>query len=199
MVDGLAAFLGGDTEGVVADLEQQMWDASQRQEFELAARHRDRTEDVRRAMLRQEVVAERKEDFDLIAFHGDELESAFQILYVRQGRVVGRKGTVVDRVEDLTDSELVGRVIRELYGDEVPPRQVLVSLEPDESDLIAEWLKGRRGTNVSLRVPQRGAKRRLMKTTATNAAEAFARHRLKRQKDHNARAKALRCSSVSDF
>ncbi len=192
MVDGLASFLSGDTEGVISELEQQMWEASKRQEFELAARHRDRTEDVRRAMLRQEVVAEKKEDFDLIAFHGDELESAFQILYVRQGRVVGRKGTVVDRVEELSDAELVGRIVRELYGDEVPPREVLVSLEPDEAELIRQWLKERRGSNVNLRVPQRGAKRRLMKTTGTNAAEAFARHRLRRQKDHNARAKALR-------
>ena len=192
MVDGLASFLGGDTEGVMADLKEQMWEASARQEFELAARHRDRVEDVRRAMLRQEVITERPENFDLISFHGDELESAFQIIYVRRGRVVGRKGTVVDRVEVLTDAELMARVIRELYGDEEPPREVLVSIEPDEKDLLTAWLEERRGTLVNLRTPQRGAKRRLMETTSVNAAEAFARHRLKRQRDHNARAKALR-------
>jgi len=192
MVDGLATFLGGDTEAVLATLDQEMWTASNRQEFELAARHRDRIDDVRRAMLRQEVVTEKPENFDLISFHGDELESAFQILYVRQGRVVGRKGTVVDRVEELTDNELVARVIRELYGDEEPPREVLVSIEPAEIDLITAWLMERRGSNVNLRAPQRGSKRRLLETTTMNAAEAFARHRLKRQKDHNARARALR-------
>jgi excinuclease ABC subunit C len=192
MVDGLATFLGGDTEAVLATLDQEMWTASNRQEFELAARHRDRIDDVRRAMLRQEVVTEKPENFDLISFHGDELESAFQILYVRQGRVVGRKGTVVDRVEELTDNELVARVIRELYGDEEPPREVLVSIEPAEIDLITAWLIERRGSNVNLRVPRRGSKRRLLETTTMNAAEAFARHRLKRQKDHNARARALR-------
>ena len=192
MVDGLATFLGGDTEAVLAALDEEMWRASNRQEFELAARHRDRIDDVRRAMLRQEVVTEKPENFDLISFHGDELESAFQILYVRQGRVVGRKGTVVDRVEELTDNELVARVIRELYGDEEPPREVLVSIEPAEIDLITAWLIDRRGSNVDLRVPQRGSKRRLLETTTMNAAEAFARHRLKRQKDHNARARALR-------
>lgn len=192
MVDGLATFLGGDTEAVLAALDEEMWGASNRQEFELAARHRDRIDDVRRAMLRQEVVTEKPENFDLISFHGDELESAFQILYVRQGRVVGRKGTVVDRVEELTDNELVARVIRELYGDEEPPGEVLVSIEPAEKDLITDWLVERRGSNVDLRVPQRGSKRRLLETTTMNAAEAFARHRLRRQKDHNARAKALR-------
>jgi excinuclease ABC subunit C len=192
MVDGLATFLGGDTEAVLTDLEVRMWEASERQEFELAARHRDRIDDVRRAMLRQEVVTERPEDFDLIAFHGDDLESAFQILHVRKGRLVGRMGTVVDRVEELTDAELMSRVIRQLYGDDEPPKEVLVEIEPAEKELLQEWLEERRGTRVSLRIPTRGAKRRLMETTATNAAEAFARHRLKRSQDHNARAKALR-------
>lgn len=192
MVDGLAAFLRGDTDEVLADLESKMWAAAEREEFELAARHRDRVEDVRRALTRQEVVTERPEDFDLIAFHGDELESAFQILHVRRGRLVGRLGTVVDRVEELSDAELIGRVIRQLYGEDDPPREVLVAVEPGESDLLEEWLGERRGAKVSLRVPQRGAKRRLMETAATNAAEAFGRHRLKRSQDHNARAKALR-------
>jgi excinuclease ABC subunit C len=192
MVDGLASFLSGDTEGVLADLEASMWEAAEREEFELAARYRDRQEDVRRAMLRQEVVTEKAEDFDLIAHHGDELETAFQVLNVRRGRVVGERSTIVDRVEELTDAELMARIIRELYGDDEPPREVLVSLMPDEADLLTEWLSEIRERNVSLRVPQRGAKRRLIETASINAADAFGRHRLSRQKDHNARAKALR-------
>jgi excinuclease ABC subunit C len=192
LVDGLAAFLSGDTEGVLSDLEESMWEAAEREEFELAARYRDRQEDVRRAMLRQEVVTERAENFDLIAHHGDELETAFQVLNVRRGRIVGERSTIVDRVEVLTDDELMGRIVRQLYGDTEPPREVLVSLLPDEIDLLTEWLTTLRERNVSLRVPQRGAKRRLMETASINAAEAFARHRLSRQKDHNARAKALR-------
>ena len=192
MVNGLAAFLSGETEGVLSDLEKRMWEASDRQDFESAARFRDRIDDVRRAMLRQEVVTERPEDFDLIAFFGDELEAAFQVLTVRRGRVVGRRGTVVDRVEELSDPELISRVIRQLYGEEPPPREVLVATEPDEAELLVEWLSESRGGRVILRVPQRGSKRRLMETAASNAAEEFARHRLSRQKDHNARARALR-------
>ena len=192
MVDGLAAFLSGDTEAVVGDLRDRMWKASERKDFELAAHHRDRIEDVRRALLRQEMVSEKPENFDLISFHGDELEAVFQVLHVRRGRVVGRLGTAVDRVEELSDPELMARVIRQFYGEEAPPRQVLVSVEPEERELLEQWLSESRGSKVSLRVPQRGTKRRLLDTTSTNAAEAFARHRLRRQKDHNARAKALR-------
>ena len=192
MVDGLAAFLSGDTEGILADLENRMWEAAEREEFELAARYRDRQEDVRRAMLRQEVVTERPENFDLIAHHGDELETAFQMLNIRRGRVVGERSTIVDRVEELTDAELMSRIIRQLYGDNEPPREVLTSIMPDEAELLVDWLADLAERKVSLRVPQRGAKRRLMETASVNAAEAFGRHRLSRQKDHNARAKALR-------
>jgi excinuclease ABC subunit C len=192
LVDGLADFLRGNTEGIVEDLKERMWETAERQEYELAARYRDRIGDLERAVERQEIVTERPEEFDLVAFHGDDLETSVQVLHVRRGRVVGRFGTVVDRVEDLTDAELMADVVRELYLDEIPPKTVLVGLMPPEADAVEAWLSERRGSAVGLRVPQRGQKRRLMETTTVNAREAFGRHRLKRHTDHNARARALR-------
>ena len=192
LVDGLAAFLRGDTDAVVGELRQKMYAASERQEYELAARLRDRLRDVERANERQEVVTDKREDFDLLATFGDDLETSVQVLHVRRGRLVGRLGTIVDRVEDVTEPELVGSLIREVYGDQEPPREVLVQYLPDELEVWEAWLTERRGGRVTLRVPQRGAKRRLMETAIVNAREAFARHRLRRQADHNARAKALR-------
>ncbi len=192
MVDGLARFLRGDTDTVVDELHEKMTAAADRLEFEAAARFRDRLADVERALQRQEVVTDRPEDFDLVALAGDELESAVQVLMVRRGRVVGRWGTVVDRVEEMTEGELVGAILRERYGEERPPREVLVCELPPDPDTWTEWLAERRGTRVSLRVPKRGPKRRLMETATVNAREAFARHRLRRHSDHNARARALR-------
>ena len=192
LVDGLADFLRGNTEGIVEDLRDQMWESAQRQEYELAARYRDRIGDLERAVERQEIVTERPENFDLVAFHGDDLETSVQVLYVRKGRVVGQFGSVVDRVEDLTDEELMADIVRELYLDETPPKTVLVGLLPPDAEAVEAWLTERRGTPVTMRVPQRGQKRRLMETTTINAREAFGRHRLKRQTDHNARARALR-------
>jgi excinuclease ABC subunit C len=192
LVDGLAAFLRGDTDAVVGELRQKMFSASERQEYELAARLRDRLRDVERANERQEVVSDKKEDFDLLATFGDDLETSVQVLHVRRGRLVGRLGTIVDRVEDVTEPELIGSLLREVYGDQVPPREVLVQYLPDELDVWEAWLTERRSGRVTLRIPQRGAKRRLMDTAIVNAREAFARHRLRRQADHNARAKALR-------
>lgn len=192
LVDGLADFLRGNTEGVVEDLRDQMWGSAERQEYELAARYRDRIGDLERAVERQEIVAEKPEDFDLVAMHGDDLETSVQVLMVRRGRVVGRLGTVVDRVEDVSDEELMGEILRELYLDEAPPRLVVVALEPPEVTAIETWLTDRRGSRVEVRMPRRGTKRRLIDTATVNAREAFGRHRLRRQSDHNARARALR-------
>ena len=192
MVDGLAAFLNGNTDQVIRKLRTEMLDASEALEYELAARYRDRLSDVERALARQEVVTDTPEHFDLIAVDEDDLEASVQVLRVRRGRVVGRLGTIVDKVDPLDNPELIGQMLRELYGDETPPKLVLVQEMPPDREVWEAWLSERRGSNVTLRVPQRGTKRRLMETTHTNAADAFARHRLRRQSDHNARARALR-------
>ncbi len=191
-VDGLAAFLDGDRDDILTSLRNDMLAASARQDYEAAARFRDRANAVERALARQELVTQRTESFDLIAIDEDDLEAALVVISVVKGRVTGRKTTIVDKVEDVTTEELIGVMLGQLYGSDPPPRQVLVQAMPADAELWTEWLASRRGSRVSLRVPQRGAKRRLMETTIANAKEEFARHRLKRASDHNARAQALR-------
>ena len=191
-VEGLAAFLQGDVDQVVEETTARMRRASDALEYEAAARYRDRLTDLEKALARQEMVTDRREDFDLIARHGDELETAIWVLFVRRGRVVGQLGSVVDRVEEVSEPELVGSMLRELYGDRPPPSLVLVPQLPPDPEVFGAWLAERRGGRGELRAPQRGGKRRVMKTATTNAREKFARHRLRRQSDHNARARALR-------
>jgi len=155
---------------------------------------RDRLTSVRKASERQQMVADRDEDFDVIATRGDELEESVQVFYVRRGRVVGRKGFVLDKVEDVTGPELVGRILEQLYGGEVPlgvPGLVLVPEQPDEPELYEAFLSACRGAAVKVRVPQRGDKKALFDTVAHNAGEEFQRHRLRRAADHNSRARAL--------
>ncbi|MDQ3640224.1 MAG: excinuclease ABC subunit UvrC, partial [Actinomycetota bacterium] len=194
LVDELIQFLCGETQTVVRRLEQQMAEAADELEFERAARYRDRLVSVRKAIEKQAVVTERPEDLDVIGIHGDDLEAAVQVFYVRRGRVMGRKGFIVDKVEDVTPEQLTGHVLEGLYYDADPsavPKEVLVPDMPDDPDLYREWLTGQRGSNVSIRVPQRGDKRALQAMVTQNAKEEFVRHRLKRASDHNARARAL--------
>ncbi len=191
-LDGMAAFLGGDSNDIVSRLREEMAAAAEVQEYERAARLRDQIAAVERALARQELVSDRPETFDLVAIEEDELEAVLLVLNVTRGRVTGRSFTVIDRVEDVTSAEMVGIMLAQLYGSERPPPLVLVQQFPDEPEMWAEWLRMRRGSKVALRVPQRGVKRRLMQTARANAREEFARHRLKRSSDHNARARALR-------
>lgn len=194
LVTELLAFLDGDTDAVVAKLERRMQEAAGDYEFELAARLRDQLTSVRKAVERQQMVGSRDEDFDLIGLEEDALEASVQVFHVRHGRMVGRKGLVVDKVEDVETPALVGRIIELLYGDasgDDVPKEVLVPVEPDDLDLHEEFLRAGRGAKVRIRVPMRGGKRELLATATHNAVEAFARHKLRRASDHNARARAL--------
>ena len=194
LVEKLLAFLDGESDEVISDLEGRMLEAADSYEFELAARLRDQLGSVRKAIEKQQMVGNRSDDFDVIGTHGDELETAVQIFLVRKGRVVGRRGFIVDRVEDLNDEELVDRILEGVYSEEPAmgyPKQVFVPLPPSDPELYSAWLGELRGSAVSIRVPQRGDKRAMMETVTRNASESFTRHRLKRASDHNSRAKAL--------
>jgi len=194
LVAELLQFLEGDTDTVVKRLETSMREAAEALEFEKAARCRDRLANVRKAIERQQMVADSNEDLDVIGLADDELEAAAQVFHVRRGRVVGRKGFVLDKVEDVGPDELVGRILLDLYAEPPPlgvPKQVLVPHEPEEIDTYSELLSEQRGSAVAIRVPQRGDKRALQDTVTQNAREELTRHRLKRASDHNSRAKAL--------
>ena len=194
LVDDMLAFLGGESAPVIARLETLMTEAAAELEFERAARLRDQLTSVRKAVERQQMVGDEEEDLDVIGLVEDELEASVQIFFVRRGRVVGRKGIVVDKVEDLDTPALAARILEQMYGDATPddvPREVLLRAEPEDHALYEEFLTLVRGSKVRIRVPQRGEKRALLETVEQNAQEAFNRHKLKRASDHNARAQAL--------
>lgn len=193
-VDGLAAVLTGSADDLLERLRARMLDEADRLEYERAARTRDRMQDVRKAVSRQEMVSDRPESYDLIAMVEDDLEASVQVFRVRNGRIVGRLGSIMDKVEDLGKGHLTAAVLRDLYGEKStpPPPLVLVEEAPPGDEPWEEALTRRRGARVKIKVPQRGAKKRLLATAQTNASEAFMRHRLRRRSDHNARARDLR-------
>src|SRR5687768_15696037 len=155
LVEELCEFLDGDTGPILKRLERQMRGAASALEFEKAARLRDRLAAVRRSIERQQIVADRNEDLDVIGIADDELEASVQVFFVRKGRVVGRKGFVLDKVEDLTPGGLVNRILEALYGEDPPqgvPKQVLVPVAADDVGLYEEWLAMLRGSRVQVRV-----------------------------------------------
>ena len=211
IVEDFCDFLAGSSTTFVKRLEQQMTEAADVQDYERAARLRDDVGAMKRALEKQAVVLADGTDADVIALAEDGLEAALQVFHVRGGRVRGQRGFVVDKVEDVTTGDLIGQFLAQVYGEDedeygidrrlVPgagvqvgvdvPREVLVPAIPPDAHALEAWLRQLRGTNVTIRIPQRGDKKALMETVERNAKQAFALHKTKRASDLTARSKAL--------
>lgn len=194
LAEDFCDFMAGRTGTYLTRLEQQMHEAAEEMEYEKAARLRDDIGALRRAMEKNAVVLADATDADLFAVAEDELEAAVQIFHVRGGRVRGQRGWVTDKVEAVDTAGLVEHALQQLYGEEkgeAVPKEVLVPALPEDTPALSEWLAERRGSQVSLRIPQRGDKKALMETVHRNAQQSLALHKTKRAADLTTRSRAL--------
>ena len=194
LVRDLLRFLEGHTDDVVEDLVSHMKIASKEQDYERAARYRDRLFNVQKAAEKQVMVGTRSEDFDVVTYVDDEFEAAAHAFFVRNGRVLGQRSFILDKAENLPTGVLQSRILEKLYIETNPlgnPKAIFVETEPHNKEFYEAWLSGERGSKVQIRIPQKGTKKTLMETVRLNAEDAFKRHRLKRLGDHNSRSKAL--------
>lgn len=194
LAEDFCDFMAGRTGTYIRRLEKDMMQAAEEMEYERAARLRDDAEALKRAMEKSAVVLADATDADLIAVAEDELEAALQIFHVRGGRVRGQRGWVTDKVEAVDTSGLVEHALQQLYGEErgdAVPKEVLVPALPEDTEAVSQWLAERRGSQVSLRIPQRGDKKDLMATVQRNAQQALGLHKTKRASDLTTRSRAL--------
>ncbi|AEE45990.1 excinuclease ABC subunit UvrC [Cellulomonas fimi] len=191
-------FMAGDTARFTRRLTARMKEAAAELDYEQAARLRDDIATLEKATEKNAVVLKDGTDADIFALAGDDLEAAVQVFHVRDGRIRGQRGWVVEKVEDVTDAELVEHLLQQVYGTDVDagtasvPREVLVPVLPPDVEQVQDWLAGMRGARVQVRVPQRGDKRELAATVHRNAEHALLLHRTRRAGDLTTRSQALR-------
>ena len=170
-----------------------MQEASEHQDYEVAARARDRLRSLTIVLERNGVVLAQGTDVDVFSLIDDEWEAAAHVFYVRDGRITGERGWVVDKPEPLALDEMVSVLLQEAYekADSVPP-EVLVPCLPAQGEAMKEYLRGLRGAAVAIRVPARGQKAELAQSGQRNAQQVLDQHRLKRASDLTTRSEALR-------
>ena len=194
IVDDFVAFMSGGDQRFTRELTARMREASAVMDYEAAARYRDRLQAIEAVLNKSSLVLPSDTDADLFGIAEDELAATVQHFVIRGGRVRGVRATTIEKEIDIAGAELVDQVLQRTYGDAAEadiPRQVLVPALPDDSAELEQWLRDKRGRQVSIQVAQRGAKAELMATAERNAQQALLLHKTRRSSDYVARTQAL--------
>jgi excinuclease ABC subunit C len=174
LVEGLIWFLTGRDHDLVERLRREMRELADAREFERAAQRRDQIDLLEKARVPQKVVVRGGGDSDVIGVARHTRRAAVTMLMLREGKVVGKETRVLDRVEGISDAEVLQVFLTQHYLSRVDiPRRLAVGLEPADGDLVAEALATRAGHPVDLALPKRGRERKLVSTAERNSALAL--------------------------
>jgi len=175
VVHRVNAFLSGKAEEVREGVRLEMERAAGALEFEKAAKFRDQLGAIDDVLQRQKVLSTDHEDRDVIAVVKDDRGAAIQMLYVRNGKLIGQRQFMLDGAADAAPGLAVQEFVKQYYA-EAPdvPREVLLPVEIEERTIVQSWLRQRRGAAVTMEVPQGGEKLRLVEMAANNAEQALA-------------------------
>jgi excinuclease ABC subunit C len=185
-------FLEGKQEPIAAQLRREMSGHSDALRFEQAAVSRDKLRAVERTMEQQKMAAFSRAEHDVIGMARAEDEACIQVMQVRNGKLIGREHYVVVGARDVTDAETLGAFLQQYYAStDAVPRALLVPTLPAEADDLATYLADRRGVRVTISVPERGEKRRMVALATQNAVEALERERAEWMADAARRDEAL--------
>jgi len=185
-------FLDGKQEPIARQLRREMEGQSEALRFEQAATTRDKLRAVERTMEQQKMAAFSRAEHDVIGMARDDDAACVQVMQVRNGKLIGREHFIVEGARDVSDATVLGSFLQQYYAStDAVPRALLAPLMPAEADDLAAYLAERRGVRVTISVPERGEKRRLVAMATSNAVEALAREHAEWMADTSRRDEAL--------
>ncbi|WP_299828683.1 excinuclease ABC subunit UvrC [uncultured Roseobacter sp.] len=168
-------FLTGKTTDIQARLAAEMSAASEAMAFERAAALRDRIKALTQVQTAQGINPQSVAEADIIALHMDGGQACVQVFFIRANQNWGNKDYYPRVGPDVDAAEVLEAFIGQFYDTREPPRQLILSNEIENPDLMAEALTGKLGRKVELLVPQRGEKAELIDSALRNARESLAR------------------------
>ncbi len=174
LIDEIAQFYEGKQEHLVDKLKKEMEAASERLEFERAARLRDQLQGIEQIITNQKAALSRDDDEDVIAMARGIGEACVQIFFVRGGKIIGRENYFLDNTDDSSRGEILASFIKQFYlNSQFIPPLVSVETELEEQEVLEEWLSEKREGRVHLKVPKRGQQKDLIEMVGRNALEAL--------------------------
>jgi len=189
----VASFLDGRSDHVAKRLKVQMQEAADKLEYEAAARYRDRLDAMERMAERQKVLAMGRYDQDLFGLARANGQGSVRVFSVREGRLSGSENfDLVGLGKEQSDADILNAFVSQYYANATHiPKEIFVPQALPDRTLIEQWLTERRGSNVTVRVPQRGKQRELLEQAAANAAETMRQMRIKLDYDADRTASLL--------
>jgi excinuclease ABC subunit C len=193
IINQVILFLEGKHDEVLRDLRRKMEHAAETLKFEKAASVRDQLQAVESVTEGQKIISAGGGDEDVIAFSRERNDACVQIFFVRSGKLIGRENFIMEGTQDEERSHIMASFIQQFYGSApyIPP-SILLQGEPEDMPVISSWLKNVRGGKVSLRVPKRGQKKKLVDMVTENAEQALFQLKAKWLADTGKTAAALK-------
>ncbi len=183
-VDDALNFLNGNFQGVIQELTVKMEQASEELRFEEACEYRDLIESVRRIGEHQKITGSSGEDRDVVALALDREDAVAQIFFIRDGKLIGRDHFYLRVAAGEERSGVLLSFLKQFYaGTPFIPRELMLSDEIEDHEVLEEWLGRKRGQKVHIKVPKKGSKEKLVELAAHNAQIILNqdRERLKRE------------------
>ncbi len=179
IIDGVVSFLNGNSKEICDRLNQEMWAAAKKMDYELAAQKRDALRDVEGLMERQRAIQTNDAQQDVLALAQDGLDAMAQVLIIRGGRMIGGDSFALPGEGNEPPQSVLTEFALRYYADRLPAREIL-TMPVEEPEVIAQLLRERRGGAVDVLTPQRGEKRALVLLAERNAADALEKRNAQR-------------------
>lgn len=163
-------FLGGHYEPLLKSLEDKMYDASEKMEFEKAIEYRELLNSVKQIAQKQKITSSGREDRDIVAMARDMEDVVVQVFFIREGKMIGRDHFHIQAGMAESRGEILDGFVKQFYaGTPFIPREVWLQYPIEEEEIICQWLSQKKGQKVKIVVPKKGEKERLVELAARNA------------------------------